>query len=262
MSRPEIVAGIDAGHVHTKAIVMRGHDLLGAGSAPTRLDPISAAQAALDEALAQAGIAIGDLTAIVATGIYRDVIGSSRLRVTRTVPEHMADASGALFFNEAARTIVDIGGNIHKVVRFDGAGNLLDVAQNDKCADGLGFFFSTAAGSLGLSEDQMSELAAGASDEGALAIQCAFSAQSDATDLVCRGIPGADVAGAILGYVVERVRSLCRSMPLEREVVVAGGLARSAELVRRLQAVLGRDLSVPELPQYAGAIGAVMRGQP
>jgi len=256
------VAGIDSGHVDTKAVVMSGGKVLGYASAPTRLDPATAAGTALNGALADAGMSQSELAGIVSTGIFRDVLESPALHVTATVSEHMADARGALFLNQKARTVVDLGGNVHKIIRFDRAGNLADVAQNDKCADGLGIFLSTAAHSLGLSEPELSELALGSTGSHAIAIQCSLSAQTDATDLVCQGIAAADVARAALGYVVERVASLCRSMPLAEEVVVAGGLAQSAALVGQLRTALGVHLSLPERPQYVGAIGAAVRGQP
>jgi activator of 2-hydroxyglutaryl-CoA dehydratase len=81
-----------------------------------------------------------ELTGIVATGIFRDRIKDPPLNATRTVPEYVADAKGALFLNENSRTVIDIGGNIHKAVRYDRNGDLLDVIQNDKCADGLESF--------------------------------------------------------------------------------------------------------------------------
>jgi activator of 2-hydroxyglutaryl-CoA dehydratase len=51
---------------------------------------------------------------------------------------------------------------------------------------------------------------------------------------------------------------MCTTMPLEKEVVVAGGLARSKALMKHLPGLLNQDVSVLSLPEYAGAIGAVM----
>ncbi len=261
MSKPDVFAGIDAGHIDTKAVVMRGQQVIGYGCAPTRLDPAAAARDSLQQAMAAAGLTQSDIAAICSTGIYRDVLGPSGLSMTAAVPEHMAAAAGALFFDIGARTLIGIGGNIHQLVRFDGNGTLIDVAQNDKCADGLGIFFTTAARSLGLNEAQMSELATGVDGGHALAIQCSLSALSDATDLTARGFSPAEVAAAVIGYAVERVSSLCLAFPVSDRILVAGGLARSSELVSRLQTKLGHDLIVPDRPEYLCAVGAVMRSQ-
>jgi activator of 2-hydroxyglutaryl-CoA dehydratase len=132
------------------------------------------------------------------------------------------------------------------------------VIQNDKCADGLGIFYTTMAKALGVSEEELSELALQSTKRVSVAIHCAASAESEAIDLMCQGADVADVADAILRFIVERVAAMCTTMPLEKEIVVAGGFAKSKALMRHLQGLLNQDVSVLSLPEYVGAIGAVM----
>jgi predicted CoA-substrate-specific enzyme activase len=258
LNKGKILAGIDAGHVNTKAILMRGQEILEYCTVPTGFDVAAAAQTALNHALDIVGISSGELVGIGATGIFRDIIKVPPLNVTRTVPEYVADAKGALFLNKNSRTVIDIGGNIHKAIRYDQNGNLLDVIQNDKCADGLGIFYTTMAKALGVSEQELSELALKSTKNLSIAIQCALSAQSDAIDLMCQGIDIADVADAILRFIVGRVAAMCTSMSLAKEIVVAGGLAKSKALIDHLPSLIKEDVSVLDLPEYAGAIGAVI----
>ena len=258
MNKEKLLAGLDAGHVHTKAVIMRGQEILGYAKVPTGFDVVAAAQTALNGALENAGVSRVELGGITATGIFRDETKVPPLDVTGTVPEYVADAKGALFLNKDSRTVIDIGGNIHKAVRYDRNGDLLDVTQNDKCADGLGIFYTTMAKTIGLSEREMSELALQSSKNVAIAIQCALSAQSDAIDLMCQGVDIADVADAVSKFIVERVADMCTYMTLTKEIVVAGGLAKSQALVGHLARLLKEDLSVLNLPEYVGAIGAVM----
>ena len=258
MNNGKILAGLDAGHVNTKAVLMRGGEILGYGTEPTGFDPVAAAEGALKNALKTAGVAGNELAGMVATGIFRDMTKGAPLNVTMTVPDYVADAKGALFFNKNSRTVIDIGGNIHKAVHYDQNGNLLDVIQNDKCADGLGIFYTTMAKALGVSEQELSELALQSTKHVSVAIHCAASAESEAIDLMCQGVDVADVADAISRFMVERVAAMCTTMPLEKEVVVAGGLAKSKALIKHLSGLLKQDVSVLNLPEYAGAIGAVM----
>ena len=51
---------------------------------------------------------------------------------------------------------------------------------------------------------------------------------------------------------------MASTMPLEPEVVVAGGLAKSKALMKHLPVLLKHDVSVLSLPEYAGAIGAAI----
>jgi predicted CoA-substrate-specific enzyme activase len=258
LTNGKILAGLDAGHVNSKALIMKEQEILGYAEAPTGFDVVSAAKKALNHALDHVGISRAELAGIVATGIFRDVIKVPPLNVTRTVPEYMADAKGALFLNKNSRTVIDMGGNIHKAVRYDQNGNLLDVIQNDKCADGLGIFYTTMAKALGVSEQEMSELALKSTRHVSVAIHCATSAESEAIDLMCQGVEIADVANAILRFIAERVAAMCTTMPLEKEIVVAGGLAKSKALMKHLPGLLKQDVSVLNLPEYAGAIGAVI----
>jgi predicted CoA-substrate-specific enzyme activase len=204
------------------------------------------------------GTSRSELAGILATGIFRDMTKGPPINVIRTVPEYVADAKGALFLNKNSRTVIDIGGNIHKAVHYDQNGNLLDVIQNDKCAEGLGIFYTTIAKALGVSEQELSELALKSTKHVSVAIHCAASAESEAIDLMCQGVDIADVADAISRFIVERVAAMCTTMPLAKEIVVAGGLAKSKALMKHLPVLLKQDVSVLNLPEYVGAIGAVM----
>ena len=258
MNKEKILAGIDAGHVNTKAVIMRGQEILGYCTIPTGFDVVAASQTALNDALDNAGISRSELGGILATGIFKDMIEVPPLNVNGTVPEYMAFAKGALFLNQNSRTVIDIGGNIQKAIRYDQNGNLLDVTQNDKCADGLGIFYTTMAKTLGLSAQEMSELALKSTRKLSIAIQCALSAESDAIDLMCQGNDIADVADAALRFIVERVADMCTSMSLTKEIVVAGGLAKSQAIIKHLSILLKQEISGLNHPEYVGAIGSVI----
>jgi predicted CoA-substrate-specific enzyme activase len=258
LDKGRMLAGLDAGHVATKAVLVKGQDILGYAAAPTGFDVVAAAETALNHALDAVSVSRGELAGIVATGIFRDVMKVLPLNVTTTVPDYMADAKGALFLNKNSRTVIDIGGNIQKAIRYDQNGNLLDVIQNDKCADGLGIFYTTIAKAVGVSEEELSELALKSTKHVSVAIHCAASAESEAIDLMCQGVDIADVADAISRFMVERVAAMCTSMSLAKEIVVAGGLAKSKALIKHLPSLIKQDVSVLNLPEYVGAIGAVI----
>jgi predicted CoA-substrate-specific enzyme activase len=258
MNKGRILAGLDVGHVNTKAVIMRGEEILGYCISPTGFDVTAAAQTALHHTLESVGISSGDVARIAATGIFKDMLKVPPLSVTITIPEYVADAKGALFLNKNSRTVIDVGGNIHQAIRYDQSGNLLDVIQNDKCADGLGIFYTTMAKALGFSEQEISELALKSTKDVSIAIQCVLSAESDAIDLMCQGMDIADVAKAISRFMAERVAAMCTTISLAREVVVAGGLAKSKALMKHLPSLIKEDVSVLGLPEYVGAIGAVI----
>lgn len=258
MNNGRILGGIDAGHVNTKAVVMRGHEILGYGAAPTGFDVVAAAQTVLAQALKNAGIGREELAGVVSTGIFRDQVKVPPLDITKRVPEYVADAKGALFLNRNSRTVIDIGGNVHKAVRFDEEGNVLDVIQNDKCADGLGIFYTSMARALGLNEQELSELALRSARNVSVAIQCALSAEAEAIDLMCQGVDTADVANAVARFISQRVAAMSTITSPAGEIVVAGGLARSQALISHLSDLMKEELRALDNPEYVGAIGAVI----
>lgn len=258
MKKGRLLAGVDAGHIHTKAVIMRGGEILGSCTVPTGFDVVTAAQTALQDASAVAGIAFDELGGIVATGIFKDLVTVPPLDVIGSVPEYVADARGAWFLNRNSRSVIDIGGNIHKAICYDQNGDVLDVIQNDKCADGMGIFYTNMARALGIPEEELSELAIQSTGSLSVGVQCSLSAESDAIDLLCQGEEIAEVAGAISRFVVERVAAMCTTMDLKREVVVAGGLAKSQALIGQLAYLLKQELCVLDHPEYVGAIGAVI----
>ena len=258
MINRKIIAGLDAGHITTKAVIMKGREILGYRTVATGFDVAAAAETALNQAVDASGISSRELAGIVSTGIFRELLRGTPLNAKMAVPEYVADAKGAILLNNRSRTIIDIGGNIHKAMHYDQNGNLIDVIQNDKCADGLGIFYTSVARALGLNEQEMSELALKSSREVSIAIQCALSAESEAIDLMCQGVDTADVADAVSKFMAERVAAMCTYMPLTREIVVAGGLAKSQALIKHLSRLLKQDVAVLDLPEYVGAVGAAM----
>ncbi len=258
MNNGKVIAGLDAGHITTKALIMGGQEILGYCTVPTGFDVPAAAETALNHALDTSGISRHELAGIVSTGIFRELLKGTPLNIRVTVPEYVADAKGAFCLNKDSRTLIVIGGNIHKAMHFDQSGNLLDVIQNDKCADGLGIFYTNIAKALGLSEQELSELALKSTKDVSIAIQCALSAESEAIDLMCQGVDAADVADAVSKFMSERIAAMCTYMPLTKEIAVAGGLAKSPALIKHLSRLLKQKVNVLSLPEYAGAIGAAM----
>ena len=74
MNNEKLLAGIDAGHINTKAVIMRGQEILSYCSIPTAFDVLNAAQTALNDASENAGISYEELDGVIATGIFKDVV--------------------------------------------------------------------------------------------------------------------------------------------------------------------------------------------
>ncbi len=256
MDNSKLFAGLDLGHITTKAVLMKGQEILGYATVHTGFDIVAAAETTLNKAMEVAGITREKLSGIVSTGIFKDKIKTSSLNITATIPDYMADAKGAIFLDKDSRTVIDIGGNIVKAISYNEDGNLINVIQNDKCADGMGIFYTSAAKAFGMNELEFSELALKSTKQVFVDNHCAVSAQSEAFGLLCQGVDIADVADAMLRFISERVAGMASNMTLAKDVVVAGGLAKSKALMKHLEVLLQQEIHVLNLPDYVGAIGA------
>jgi len=255
MSDKKLYIGIDAGHLYTKAVLMRDKEILSYAAVPTGLNVPVASEEALVAALKNGGSTRDQLAGIITTGVFAKLV---ELPALATIPEHVAAAKGAFVQNNNSRTVVDLGGNISKTTCYDQNGNPLDVIQNDKCADGPGILYSTMSKALGMTEEEFSALALKTTKELPLAIQCNLAAESEAIDLLCQGEEAADVANAITKYIAERVAGMCTTIGPKDEIVFAGCLARSQALTRHISALLNKNIKTLDQPEYVGAVGAVL----
>lgn len=254
----KIFAGLDIGHVNTKLILMEDSKIIYYWKEPTRLDPVASIKRALNNCLNNPIVSSNKISGVVATGIFKDLIKEAPVELKETISEHEALAKGAIFLEKNSRIVIDFGGNISKVIRYDQEGNLLDVVENDKCADGIGIFFKTMAKVLGMDEEEISNSALKSKRDLSVAIQCGLSAASDALDLIANGNEISDVGNAILKFIAERIYSMCTYMPVNKEVVVAGEMAKSKALIKHLSNLMKQELKVLNLPEYVGAIGSII----
>jgi len=73
--------------------------------------------------------------------------------------------------------------------------------------------------------------------------------------------PREDIVAGIYFSVVTRVISMCKRIGIEKDVAVIGGVALNSGLVKILEAELGVEVLVPEMPQIVAALGAAVIAQ-
>lgn len=260
MKNEKIVAGLDGGHISTKAILTRGRNILGFAEVPTGIDPVFAAKEALSLASKKAGITFEEISEIFTTGIFKYLLKDEIPMVEGVISDHEACLRGAIFLNGNARTVIDMGGNVQKVISCDPQGHLTDVVQNDKCADGLGLFYTTMCRTLGLTYKKLSDLSDKSKNKVSVSIHCATSAESELIDLLCQGFTYADCAFAAITFIAERIVAMCNAIKLREEILAVGGLARSKQILKRVSNFLRREIKTVRLPEYVVALGAALGG--
>jgi predicted CoA-substrate-specific enzyme activase len=249
-----IVAGCDVGSLTAKAVLMNDGTIFGAGITRTGPAPEAAAQAAMQIALDQAGMALDAVAYCVGTGYGRRRIAFGDAMAS----EIACHALGAVWQAASVRTVIDIGGQDAKVIRLDESGNVLQYRYNDKCAAGTGRFLEVIADSLGVELDALGPLSAQGKEHLTLSNQCVVFAETEILSLVNEGKETADIVRAMHQAVARRVVSMARAVGVAGDVAMTGGVARNSGMFAALGEALEMPLVQVAHPQLNGAIGAAM----
>ncbi|MCL1849003.1 MAG: acyl-CoA dehydratase activase [Clostridiales bacterium] len=252
-----ITAGIDMGLENVKAVVMEDGKILGraigrSGGAKRA----SAAEAALSEALNEAGLARDKVEKVIATGKGKFDLPFA----DQCISEPIAAANAAKALCPDATTAVDVGADETVVVTLGKSKPVLEMAINEKCAAGIGTLLRTIARRLEMPLEEMGALPPKAAGGPAVNDGCAVFAEMDALSLLNRGATVQEVAAAVIDAAAVRACMTINDItnPAMDHVVLFGGLTKNAAFVRALESYTQVSLTVPADAAFAGAIGAAL----
>ena len=252
-----ITAGMDMGMENVKAVVLRDEKIVGrAKGLSGGAKRAASAEAALENALKEAGLSRGDVSKVYATGKGKFDLPFADDCVT----EPIAAAKAAKFLCPGATTAVDAGADETIAVTLGGKKLVMELALNEKCAAGVGIFLKSMARRLGLSLDELGALPAKAEGGAAVNDGCVVFAELDALSLLNNGTPAEEVGAAIVDAAAVRVCMTINDLTHPRTdcVVLFGGLANNKAFVNALQKYAEIQFVIPEEADYAGAIGAAL----
>ncbi len=200
---------------------------------------------------------------------YGAVTGSGGRILTGTtgvlaVNEVAALVEGAGAASPEARSIIEIGGQSAKYVSGLGERNRsrIKISINSNCSAGTGSFFEEQVSRLGLKLEDYSEYAARAKSIPRIAGRCSVFAKTDITHHQQEGVPLEDILLGLSFAAVRNFRTaVLKKAPLEKPVLLAGGVARNASVLTALKSVLDldeNDLVLLEQGDRLGALGAAL----
>jgi len=175
----------------------------------------------------------------------------------------VAVVAAATRVHPEARGIIVVGGHQSKWIRLGPAGELESFSLNDQCAAGSGAFLEQQAGRMGMTIDQLSDVAAMASRGATVAGRCAVFAKSDMIHLQQKGTPPAEIAYGLCLALARNFRAtLLRGGDLALPAVFIGGGALNRGLFQAFVEIFGvtdQQLiagSGPQLYEAAGVASA------
>ncbi len=251
----EFFAGVDIGSTMTK-VVIAGESGESSLIKLTGPEHRKLANRVMEEALHQAGISIGDVTYIVATGYGRINVPFADKQIT----EITCHARGLASLLPAARTIVDIGGQDSKGIRIEN-GKVVDFVMNDKCAAGTGRFLEIIAEALGVALDKLGELSLAADKPAVIGNMCTVFAEQEVISQLSGGESVSNLIAGIHHAIAGRIFSLVNKLKIKPDVAVTGGGAKNMGLIKALEARFGCSVLIPREPLITGALGAALIGK-
>lgn len=172
-----------------------------------------------------------------------------------TVTEITCHGKGASFLFQGDGTVIDIGGQDTKGISLK-KGRVMKFLMNDKCSAGTGKFLEVMTNRLGLTQDELSELARKGNPI-TISSMCTVFAESEVISLIGKGTPREDIAYGVIESVVTKVVQLISQVQGDT-YYLTGGLCEDAYIVERLEKALGAPVKTVPLARYAGAIGAAI----
>lgn len=249
MSDSNYRVGVDIGSTATKVAVFEGDELADTLVTPTGFNSVDAAQRVADQLLGK-GYHVEEC-AVVATGYGRVSVPYA----AKTVTEITCHGRGATFLFGGDGTVIDVGGQDTKVIVLSG-GRVKKFIMNDKCSAGTGKFLEIMADRMGVTQQQLANLAR-AGQPTTISSMCTVFAESEVISLVGKGEPLENIANGVIESVVSKVAALSSSL-VTGESYLTGGLCENGYIVERLSAQLGHPVKTTPKARFAGAIGAAL----
>ena len=243
--------GIDIGSTAAKAAAFQGDELACTVVVPTGFNGVDAAMRLAEELRARGIDPTACDSSVVATGYGRVSVPYAG----KTVTEITCHGRGAAYLFGPDGTVIDVGGQDTKVIQLAG-GKVRKFVMNDKCAAGTGKFLEVIADRMGVTQEELSRLAA-AGDPTPISSMCTVFAESEVISLIGRGEPRENIANGVVESVIARVASLAGNL-VTGDVFLTGGLCDNAYVVERLSHHLGTPVITSADARFAGAIGAAL----
>lgn len=250
-----VAAGVDIGSLTAKTVIV-GLDCRIASYKVIqgKIVDESAAIASLEQALENAQLTRVEIGFLVTTGYGRNMVSFGDKNIT----EISCHARGAQFLFPGVRTVIDIGGQDSKVITLNGEGSVVNFAMNDKCAAGTGRFLEVMAHALEVPLEEMGVLSLKAEDPALISSICTVFAESEVISLTAQGRSKLDIIAGIHEAIARRMHSLVNQVGVVAPVVISGGVAKNAGVVRALERLLETEIILPPEPQIVGALGAAL----
>ena len=252
-----ITVGIDVGSITTKAAVVEDGKLIADRIMRTGFNAKNAGKTVFDNILAELNLVASGIDSIISTGYGRNSIDFAG----RAVTEITCHAAGAHYLSPETRSVIDIGGQDSKAIAIDENGAVRNFAMNDKCAAGTGRFLEVMANALQVDLENFGQFSLNAEQPSKISSLCTVFAESEVISLIAKGEKRENIIAGIHESIASRVVAMANRVGMSAPIMMTGGVAKNAGVLKALETKLGHSIEVSEKTQVTGAIGAALIAQ-
>lgn len=252
-----ITAGIDVGIKSLKVVIVKDNGIVASSVVPSNgFERGKVAEQVWNNTLQQTKMSASDVGQVIATGTGKMDVNFA----TNNIVEPVADVKAALWLFPSGRTVIDIGAEQIRVVNFDESGQVSNYTLNQQCGAGLGTFAESIARTLGITLEDMSQMAAESNSDISINAECGVYASLDVVTLIHNNTPRPDIARAIIDAIATKIKATVNLTNIEKDIVLVGGVAHNKGIIDALRKRMNVEFLIPEEPELAGALGAALVG--
>jgi predicted CoA-substrate-specific enzyme activase len=259
------VVGVDLGSQSTKVVILQGDEILGGASLQTGESAETEARMAVQEALRQTGLKREDLKAAVATGTLAvPITAKLNISALKTRSPASCIATGAFFRFPQARTVLYVGADSSMAVRLSAEGQVEESVKNERCAVSSGALLDIVSRMLEIPVEELGPMSLQATAPETVSSRCVVFAEGEILSFIYKDppVPVPDVLAGVNQCIADGLWGMVQKVGVPSELLICGGVARNAGIVKAIEARLGKAALVPKQPQYVRALGAaVFAGQ-
>lgn len=172
--------------------------------------------------------------------------------------EITAHARAVAFTDSEIQTVIEIGGQDSKIIIMKD-GLVEDFAMNTVCAAGTGSFLDRQAGRMGITIEELGNMAAGAESFVSIAGRCAVFAESDIIHKQQKGAKEDELmAGMCRALALSFMSNVAKGKKIRPKVCFQGGVAANLGMKKAFEDIIGHEVIVPKEHKVMGALGAAV----
>lgn len=255
--------GIDSGSTTTKIVITNQNDEIVfdyyAKNSGDALATFTAGIRQFQELLAKNGRSARFISSAV-TG-YGENLLKIAYNLHHGIVETMAHTIAAKHIAPNVSFILDIGGQDMKAIFLDN-GAIRNIEINEACSSGCGSFIDGFAGMLGMAVGDFAQLACRAKQPADLGTRCTVFMNSKVKQRLREGAAVEDVAAGLSYSVIKnclfKVLKLKTISELGEMIVVQGGTFKNPSVLRCLELLTDKKVTVSNIPELMGAYGAAL----